>query len=123
MHRATWKAFERFIAGIFCSTRNSLSGGNSKMTRSDSLHPHLFISCKYTQSNHLGLRKLVDEEREKAAAENKTAVCVIGQAGDKSNALVVIHLKDLPQFCQDILDAKVTINMESGPQRTKRVRT
>jgi hypothetical protein len=112
MHRSTWKCFERYIAGIFSSTRNSLSGGNSKMTRSDSLHPHLFISCKYTQSNNLGLRKLVDEEREKAAAENKTAICVIGQAGDKSNAIVVLHLKDLPQLCQDIRDGKIQASLE-----------
>lgn len=109
MHRNTWKQFERYVAGIFSSTRNALSGGNSKMTRSDSLHPYLFISCKYTKSNHLGLRKLVAEEREKAAVENKTAICVLGELGDKSNALVVVHLKDFPQLCQDIRDGKIEI--------------
>lgn len=114
MHRGTWKAFERYIAGIFSSTRNSLSGGNSKMTRSDSLHPHLFISCKYTQSNHLGLRKLVAEEREKAAVENKTAICVLGELGDKSNALVVIHLKDFPQLVKDVRDGKIQATLESS---------
>jgi hypothetical protein len=112
MAKACWKQFERYIAGIFNTTRTPLSGGNGKMTRSDSLHPHLFISCKYTQSNNLGLRKLVDEEREKAAVENKTAICVIGQAGDKSNALVVLHLKDLPQLCQDIRDGKIQASLE-----------
>lgn len=105
-----WKNFERYIASIFNTTRNALSGGNSKMTRSDSLHPDLFISCKYTKANHARLRALVDEEREKAEAEGKIAVTVIGEAGDRSNALVVLHLKDLYDFHNLIKDGKVEIN-------------
>jgi len=105
-----WKNFERYIASIFNTTRNALSGGNSKMTRSDSLHPDLFISCKYTKANHARLRALVDEEREKAEAEGKIAVTVIGEAGDRSNALVVLHLKDLGPFCDAVSKGKVVVN-------------
>ena len=116
-----WKAFERFVSTIFSTTRTALSGGNGKMTRSDSLHPNLFVSCKYTQSNNKGLRALVDEEREKAAVEKKIAVCVIGEAGDRANSLVVLHLKDLHPFCELVKDGSVQTTLESRSTRTKPV--
>jgi hypothetical protein len=118
-----WKAFERFVSTIFSTTRTALSGGNGKMTRSDSLHPSLFVSCKYTQSNNKGLRDLVDEEREKAAVENKIAVCVIGEAGDRANSLVVLHLRDLHPFCEMVKDGTVACNMVPSSQRPKPVST
>ena len=118
-----WKAFERFVSTIFSTTRTALSGGNGKITRSDSLHPNLFVSCKYTQSNNKGLRDLVDEEREKAAVENKIAVCVIGEAGDRANALVVLHLKDLHPFCELVKHGSVETNLVSGSTRAKPVST
>jgi len=118
-----WKAFERFVSTIFSTTRTALSGGNGKMTRSDSLHPSLFVSCKYTQANNKGLRDLVDEEREKAAVENKIAVCVIGEAGDRANSLVVLHLRDLHPFCEMVKDGTVSCNMVPSSQRTKPVST
>ena len=110
---AQWKSFERYIARIFNTTRNALSGGNSKMTRSDSIHPDLFISCKYTKANNRTLRKLVDEEREKATAERKIAVVISGEASDRSNSLVTIHLKDLEIFCRLVQERKVEVCMES----------
>ena len=91
------------------------------MTRSDSLHPSLFISCKYTQSNNKGLRDLVDEEREKAAVEGKIAVCVIGEAGDRANSLVVLHLRDLYPFCEMVKDGSVSCNLVTSSQRAKPV--
>ena len=123
MGKACWKQFERFVSTIFSTTRTALSGGNGKITRSDSLHPNLFVSCKYTQSNNKGLRALVDEEREKAAVEKKIAVCVIGEAGDRANSLVVLHLKDLSPFCELIKNGSVACNMESGSKRAKPVST
>ena len=111
---SSWKAFERYVASIFSTVRTPLSGGNGKVTRSDSFHSALFISCKYTQANHKQLRDLVAEERKKAFVEKKTAVCIIGQAGDRSNSIVVIHLKDLPQFCQEVKNGTVEISMESA---------
>ena len=123
MAKALWKNFERFIADIFCTTRTPLSGGNGKVTRSDSHHPALFISCKYTQSNNKGLRDLVDEEREKAHAENKIAICVIGEAGDRANSLVVLHLRDLHPFCEAVKNGSVESNMVPSSKRTKPVST
>lgn len=100
MAKALWKNFERYVASIFGTQRTALSGGNGKVTRSDSHHPALFISCKFTQANNKGLRRLIEEERVKAKVENKTAVCVIGEAGDRANSLVVFTLKDVHKFIE-----------------------
>jgi hypothetical protein len=118
-----WKNFERYIATIFNSVRNSLSGGNSKMTRSDSLHPKLFISCKYTRFNHKGLRQLLAEEREKAAKENKLAVLVIGEFDDRANAIVTLHLKDIHKFCEEVRNGSVKTALVSPEKRAKSIRT
>jgi hypothetical protein len=112
-----WKVFERYIATIFCTTRNALSGGNSKMTRSDSLHPSIFISCKYTQANNKRLRDLVAEERVKAAVEKKVAVCVIGEFNDRQNSLVVLHLKDIHTFCEAVKNGSVKTNLVTDDSR------
>ena len=118
-----WKCFERYISGIFRTTRNALSGGNSKLTRSDSLHPKLFISCKYTRNNHKTLRTLVAEERQKAEKESKTAVCVIGEFDDRANAIVVIHLKDIHTFCEAVRNGEIETTVVSADQRAKPKRT
>lgn len=118
-----WKQFERFVAGIFSSTRNALSGGNSKLTRSDSIHPHLFISCKYTRHNHKQLRDLVKEEREKAAVEGKVAVCVVGEFDDRANALVIMHLKDIKPFTELVTNGTVQIDMVTDKKRPQRKRS
>lgn len=118
-----WKQFERFIASIFTTTRNALSGGNSKMTRSDSLHNVLFLSAKYTRNNQKTLRRLVDEEREKAAVENKIAVTVLGEFDDRANSLVVIHLQDIHPFCEAVKNGSIATTMVPSKKRTKPVRT
>lgn len=118
-----WKAFERFIASLFSASRNSLSGGNSKLTRSDSTHPRLFVSCKYTRHNNKTLRDLVAEERIKAKVENKIAVCVLGEFDDRANALVVLHLKDLHPFCEAVKNGTITTTVVPGKERSKSVRT
>lgn len=114
-----WKNFERFVSTIFQTTRNALSGGNSKLTRSDSLHSRLFLSCKYTRHNYKTLRSLLKCEREKAETEQKIAVCVIGEFDDRANAFVAIHIKDLHPFVKAIENGEVTINMVPNTQRAK----
>ena len=103
----TWKAFERWVAKLFESERNPLSGGNGKHSRSDSLHPDLFISCKHTRSGHNPLFKLVTEETEKAVVEKKVPVIVIGRSGrgcgnKEDNTLVVFPIKYLKEFSNAI---------------------
>ena len=45
----SWKAVERKIAQKFGTTRTPLSGGNGKVTRSDTLHDSLFIEIKHSK--------------------------------------------------------------------------
>lgn len=123
MAKALWKNFERYVAAIFGTQRTALSGGNGKVTRSDSHHPKLFISCKFTQSNNKGLRDLLQEERQKALAENKTAVCVIGEAGDRANSLVVFTLKDIHKVIEAINAHPLQNDLVSGSTRAKPVST
>ena len=46
MADTAWKQGERRIAAYFGTLRTSLSGGNSKITRSDTMHDKLFIEAK-----------------------------------------------------------------------------
>jgi hypothetical protein len=83
-----WKQVEMQVAKFFNSTRTPLSGGNGKITRSDSLHPLLFIECKYglnPPKTWKAIAKLYDETREKAEVEHKFPVVVIKTRGTAAN--------------------------------------
>lgn len=88
---ATWKAFERRAAKLFGCTRAPLSGGNGKVTRSDSLHDSLFISCKHSKRSSLWT--LFTTEKSKAVAENKTTVLAIHLKG-AHGMLITAHSDD-----------------------------
>lgn len=47
MSSKRWKAVEGELAKMFGSTRTPLSGGNSKHTRSDTLHKRYFVEIKH----------------------------------------------------------------------------
>jgi len=102
MNRSTWKAFERRVAGFWGSVRNALSGGNSKLTRSDSIHPRLFISCKH------GIRSafwtLYKEELPKAEAEDKTVVLALGNKNHDGH-LIAFHCDAMPIVVREWLIA------------------
>lgn len=115
MPRSTaWKKFELWISKIFCTERNPLSGGNGKHSRSDSLHKQLFISCKHTRTGHAPLFRLVEEETEKAIAESKIPVVIVGRSGagvgnKLDNTLVILPIR----YLKDFKDGKFEIIMES----------
>lgn len=46
-HSETWKLFERDVAAFFGVKRTPLSGMSAAITKSDIIHPELFIECKY----------------------------------------------------------------------------
>lgn len=46
-----WKAFERRIAKSLGTERTPLSGGASRHTTSDTLHPDLYVECKTRRSS------------------------------------------------------------------------
>lgn len=96
-HKNTWKAFERVVAKFFGSTRTALSGGNSKITRSDSLHPDLFIECKYRATN--ALHTLFKDTEKKARIERKLPV-VCTKAKGEQGFLITIHSDDFKEFTE-----------------------
>ena len=86
----TWKKREQALAKLFKSERTPLSGGNSKMTRSDTLHPRLFIELKYRK--RFSLLRLWDQTEVLAKAEGKAPVVVIAEKNREGFfAVVPIH--------------------------------
>lgn len=83
-----WKAFERRVARFFGTERNALSGGNSKLTRSDSLHPSLFIEAK--QRKRFAAVRLWDATKQLADRENKTPVVCLSEKG-RPGFWVLVH--------------------------------
>ncbi len=92
MSDKAWKQFERRVARFFKTERNALSGGNSKLTRSDTLHPELFIECK--QRKRFAAVSLWDATKRLADKENKTPVICLSEKG-RPGFWIVVHSDDL----------------------------
>ena len=101
----TWKSFELRIARFFGEERNPLSGGNSKHTRSDSLHPELFIECKWRQKS--SLVTLYKSTKELAKKENKIPVLAITDKTTKDD-LIVMKKEDLLKVYNILLHQRQT---------------
>ncbi len=100
---STWKAFERRVASFFRSVRTPLSGGNSKVTRSDTFHADLFVECKLRQKH--AHHTLFAEVRALADKEGKIPVVVTQQKFGKT-PLVILDMEDLPAFCRKFLQSR-----------------
>lgn len=94
----SWKAFERAVAKAFGCPRNSLSGGNSKATRSDTLHPQLFVECKHAK--RLSVWSLFQKTKELAMKEGKTPVLTLKQKHGEG-FLVVCDSRDLKEVAHE----------------------
>lgn len=94
----TWKNRERQVCKDFGTTRNPLSGGNSKHTRSDSLHEDLFIEHKHRKSN--ATITLYDQTAYLATGEGKVPVVTLSQHGRKGY-LVVCAPQDLQKIATE----------------------
>lgn len=90
-----WKQFERRVASYFGAERNALSGGNSKITRSDTLHPTLFIECKQ-RAKHSAVT-LWDETKVLAKAEGKTPVVCLAEK-NRPGFWILVHSDDLAKL-------------------------
>ncbi len=90
-----WKAFERRVARFFKTERNALSGGNSKLTRSDTLHPKLFIECK--QRKRIATIRLWDATKQLADHESKTPVVCLSEKG-RPGFWILVHSDDLTKL-------------------------
>lgn len=96
-HKSTWKAFERRIAKDFGTKRTALSGGNSGVTRADTMHADLFIEAKLRAS--FSLHTLFVETEKLAAKENKTAVVAIKEKA-KKGYLLLLRPEDLQKVAR-----------------------
>lgn len=92
MSKKTWKAIERKIATFFGTVRTPLSGGNGKVTRSDTLHDILFVEAKY-RVTHSAVT-LWRSTKELADKENKIPVVCLAEKS-KKGFWVMCHSDDL----------------------------
>jgi peptidyl-tRNA hydrolase len=106
-----WKVAERRIARLFGVERNALSGGNSKITRSDSLHRQLYIESKW--GSRSSLWTLYKDTKVKAKLENKIpilSICLKSHEG----SLLVVHVNDLPKLLEIYKEAQES-DVRDGP--------
>lgn len=96
----SWKQAERRAAALLGSTRAPLSGGNGKQTRSDLLHPSLFVEVKQRRKH--STYTLYRDTRALALKEKKVAVLVLDEVRAPGQ-LVVIHSDDLPAVVGELI--------------------
>ena len=103
----TWKAIERKVARFFGAERTPLSGGNGKITRSDSLHPNLFIETKY-RVKHSAVT-LWRDTYDKAVVENKIPVVCLAEKGKQGFWILFksTDFADIHKILADNLDRDV----------------
>ena len=90
--RRTWKQRESNVANFFHGIRTPLSGGNSKITRSDVIHDELFIECKLKKKH--AVISLWDETKKLAEKEGKTPVVALCEK-ERPGFWVMVHSSDL----------------------------
>lgn len=76
----TWKAVERRVAEMFGTDRTPLSGGSSRHTRSDTLHPRLYIEIKHRARNPW-ITLFREEVEPLAAKEGKVPLVILSEKG------------------------------------------
>jgi len=90
--RRTWKKRESDVANFFQGERTPLSGGNSKITRSDVIHDELFIECKLKKKH--SVITLWDETKKLARIENKIPVVALCEK-ERPGFWIIVHSSDL----------------------------
>lgn len=95
MSDARFKRAERRVAGMLGTRRTPLSGGNSRHTRSDTLHPDLFVEVKLAKSPPLWGEMLA--LRRRAARQGKRPLIVLTHP-EQSLRLAILDLEDLVDF-------------------------
>lgn len=93
-----WKQIEAIFAGFFGTRRTPLSGGNSGITRSDSLHSDLFIEAK--QRKNPAVMNLFEKTAKLAKLEGKIPVLGIHRKGCRI-WLIVCSITDLKKIAAE----------------------
>ncbi len=110
--RTTWKATERRAAAIFGSTRNRCSGssGRPEFSRSDSLHPRIFVETKLRSSD--ATRTLFDATAKLARAEGKVPVLALALK-HHAGLLLVLRPEDLQAVAAEYQSAREAESREA----------
>lgn len=103
MPEPAWKVFERRVAEFFGSTRTPLSGGNGKVTRSDTFHPSFFLDAKLREGfvHHT----ILSDIKGKAKKEDKIPV-LCTQKKRSPSFVVSLDKDDLTEFAITFLKSK-----------------
>jgi len=106
-----WKAFERRIAKSLGTHRTPLSGGASRHTRSDTLHPHLYVECKYR--TRLAVSDWYDEVDKLAVQEDKMPMLVLHKKRGHFD-LVVLSMCNFLKLWEFYLDTALEYGWDIG---------
>lgn len=96
--KSAWKRGESRTARYFGAERTPLSGGNSKITRSDSLHKKLYLEVKMRVKH--SVVTLWDDTKRKAKKEGKIPVVCLKEKG-REGAWLVVHSNDLDKIVKE----------------------
>jgi hypothetical protein len=111
------KRDERSVGSYFETFRTPLSGGNSRHTRSDTLHPTHYFEVKSRSavpSTWSAILRLFGEIEERAAAEHKRAVLV-------THRKHVRNLADWPAYVR-LVDGELSGSIVGVPLSVVRTR-
>lgn len=101
MHKSTWKRHEREAAALFGSKRNRCSGssGRADLSRSDSMHPRLYIEVKSRAK--ASMTSLFDATREEAKREGKLPLLLLSVL-NRPGFVFVCEAKDLAAIAAEL---------------------
>jgi hypothetical protein len=100
-HKNTWKARERQIASFFYTKRTPLSGGNSGITRSDSLSDTFFVEAKLREKH--ATCSLYRDTAKLAKLEGKIPVVALTEKGREGFLIVVDSRHFLKLLCKYLI--------------------
>lgn len=100
MNPRVWKRNERAIARDFSTERTPLSGGASRITRSDTLHRVLFIDVKRRKSH--GILRTFRDIAALAKLEGKIPVLALAEERAQGYWLLV-HSDDALAFAKEVV--------------------
>jgi len=90
-----WKQVERQLAKEFATQRTALSGSNSKITHSDTLHDSLFFEVKFRKRH--AVLQLFEATEILAKKENKIPVVCLKQSKTQG-FFILCRLEHLAQL-------------------------
>lgn len=104
MTDARFKRAERRVAEMLGTRRTPLSGGNSAHTRSDTLHPDLYVEVKLAKRPPLWDR--MHELRKRARRVGRSPLTLVTHP-DNGPRLVLMDLEDMVAFNLDRDDNRI----------------